>query len=238
MGSADSDPVHRPYLGEAAADRVAGRRRQLVDAARSHLATDGGWERLTITQLCSDAGLNKRYFYESFEHLDAVAGAVVDDLVDQLSAIAVREATDGIEAGLETADLAAQVLGSVVEWLVADDQRATVLFATATGHPAARGYRRRAMDALARTLSAFSLDYHGAAEPPAIVGTGAALLIGGSAEAVLQWLERDRPTGLDELVDDLARFWVAIGDAAVEQVLGSMSSDRDPGKAQDRATRS
>ena len=46
------------------------------------------WRSATVEQLCSAAGLNKRYFYEGFADLDELASAVVDDIADE-----VRRAT-------------------------------------------------------------------------------------------------------------------------------------------------
>ncbi len=217
--------VRRPYQGASAEQRVATRRRQLLDAAFAALATDGAWEQLSITQLCRDAGLNKRYFYESFEALDEVAGAVLDDLVTRLLDIGGGEAAAAIADGFDTPALARRVLGRVVTWLVEDRRRATVLFATASDHPQARQHRQTAMRALAGGLAAFGVDYHGAIEPPAVVRSAAALLIGGSAEAIVQWLADDDAVDLDHLVDDLAALWVAVGDAAVERARAAQERD-------------
>ncbi len=73
-----SSPV-RSYLGASAADRVAGRRRRLMDVAFELMASDG-WSNVTIELLCRTAKLNKRYFYESFADLEQLVAAVVDEL--------------------------------------------------------------------------------------------------------------------------------------------------------------
>jgi AcrR family transcriptional regulator len=64
----------RPYRGVAAADRVAHRREALLDAALE-VFTENGWDALSARRICEQAGLARRYFYESFADLDALIAA-------------------------------------------------------------------------------------------------------------------------------------------------------------------
>jgi AcrR family transcriptional regulator len=220
--------VHRSYLGESAEARVQARRRLLIDAAFERLSTEGGLRRLSIAQLCRDANLNKRYFYESFADLDALAGAVVDDLATRLLAIGQGAAMEAIQAQMDTPTLARHVLKAVIEWLVDDPRRASLLFTVIADHPRAQAQRQDAIAKLAQGLSAFSLEYHQATEPHVIAQVGSALLVGGSIEVVLAWLEGRLPVSLDELVDDLASFWVGVGDSAI--ALTKQRADADAPK--------
>jgi len=215
--------VRRRYLGKPAEERAAERRRRLRDAAFVRLAETPGWHDVTIGSLCNDAGLNKRYFYESFGDLDEVAGAVVDDLAGELLALASAAATGGNDRGLAVADLARTVLTATVTWLAEDPRRATVLFAASADHPNARAHRRAVVQLLASALTTFAYGYHGSsmdeavdgARAEAIAQVGSAMFIGGTVEAVLQWLDDPTKLAIDELVDYLAELWVAIGDRAV-----------------------
>lgn len=207
--------VHRSYLGESAEERVESRRRALVDAAFERLSGEGGFRALSIAQLCRDAQLNKRYFYESFDDLDQVAAAVVDELAAELLRVGQAAAIEGIGRQLATPDLARHALAAVIGWLVEDPRRAKTLFTSVGDHPSSMAHRQDAIDKLAAGLSAFSLEYHQASEPHAIVQVGSAMLIGGSIEVVLAWLAGRMTVSLDELVDDLAGFWVAVGDDAI-----------------------
>lgn len=207
--------VHRPYLGETAEERVEARRRALVDAAFERLASEGGFRELSIAQLCRDAQLNKRYFYESFDDLDQVAAAVVDELASELLRVGQTAAIEGMGRGLDTPALARHALAAVLGWFVEDPRRAKTLFTSVGDHPSSMAHRQDAIDKLAAGLSAFSLDYHRASTPHPIVQVGSALLIGGSIEVVLAWLGGRMAISLEELVDDLAGFWVAIGDDAI-----------------------
>ncbi|MCA9576312.1 MAG: hypothetical protein R3B40_22975 [Polyangiales bacterium] len=208
-------PIHRPYLGESAEQRVETRRKTLIDTAFAQLSDDGGWRGLSIAQLCRDAQLNKRYFYESFSDLESLAGAVVDDLAVQLLGIGSEAAIEAMSAGMDTATLARQVLGRVIGWLVEDPRRPKVLFTTMSDHPHTQAHRQETINTLAQGLSAFSLDYHHAPGPLPIAQIGSAMLIGGSAEIILGWLSGQFDMTFDELLDDVAALWVAVGDGAI-----------------------
>lgn len=62
MERVSSTPA-RSYGGVSATDRKLERRRRLTDAALDVMATDE-WRSATVEQICSSAGLNKRYFYQ------------------------------------------------------------------------------------------------------------------------------------------------------------------------------
>ena len=204
----------RPYLGEPAEDRVRSRRARLVETAFALLA-DNGWRDVRIDALCRRAGLNKRYFYESFSSLDEVAGAVVDDLAARLLEVGLRALAEGQAAQVARDELTRRVLGAAIAFLTEDPRRARVLFAEIAGSPAAIAHRRQAIAGLAEALADYGHEHHdarGATDPIAAVGS--ALLIGGTAEAILAWLDDDRGMSRTQLVDDLADLWDAVGDRA------------------------
>jgi AcrR family transcriptional regulator len=76
----------RPYGGVQARDRVAERRRRLLDAGLEVLA---GAERAiepTVRAICAVAGISMRYFYESFSDKDALVAAVFDAVIADIAA--------------------------------------------------------------------------------------------------------------------------------------------------------
>jgi AcrR family transcriptional regulator len=77
--------VTMPFKGVSAADRRRDRRRRLVAAAFA-LAGSEGAGALGVGRVCLDAGLTKRYFYESFPSLAALQSAVVDHAIAVMSA--------------------------------------------------------------------------------------------------------------------------------------------------------
>jgi AcrR family transcriptional regulator len=78
MSNADEGSGQR-YAGVAFEVRKDTRRRQLLDAALQLL--DGeGFAAVTARRVCKEAGLNNRYFYESFTDIEALLDAQVDRL--------------------------------------------------------------------------------------------------------------------------------------------------------------
>lgn len=204
----------RPYQGESATNRISARRRQLLDTAFGLMTTDG-WRQVTIDNLCREAKLNKRYFYESFPDLDALAGALVDDLATQLITLGMQTVGEAVAAGLPTGALARKVLGAVVGFLTDEPQRARILFSEVANSPQAIAHRQAAMQAFAQTLSAYAHQHHGAADASdPIAPLAASLLIGGSIDAILNWLDGRIPMSREQFIDDLAALWVIAGDGA------------------------
>src|SRR6202165_1382300 len=86
--------ARRPYGRVSAEDRSAERRRRLLDAGLELFGTKG-IAATTIADICDEAGLTKRYFYESFATIDDLAGAVFADITDRL----VEQVAPAIAAG-------------------------------------------------------------------------------------------------------------------------------------------
>src|SRR5689334_2040397 len=76
----------RPYRGVQARDRVAERRRRLLDAGLELLGGSDGPPELTVRAVCAEAGITARYFYESFTDKDALVAAVFDRVVADIAA--------------------------------------------------------------------------------------------------------------------------------------------------------
>jgi AcrR family transcriptional regulator len=76
--------VTMPFKGVSAEDRRRQRRGRLVEAAFAIAGTEGAGA-LGVSRVCLDAGLTKRYFYESFASLAALQSAVVDHAIAVMS---------------------------------------------------------------------------------------------------------------------------------------------------------
>ena len=77
--------VVRPYRGVSAQDRIALRRRQLLDAGLELFGTRG-ISAVGVGDVCAEAGLTKRYFYESFPSIEELAEAVFEEIRTNLMA--------------------------------------------------------------------------------------------------------------------------------------------------------
>lgn len=197
--------TRRNYAGQTGTERVATRRSALLDAAFA-LVGERGWAQLSIEAMCRRAGLNKRYFYESFDGLDGAMAALIE-----------RVARDTIDACLEAVpetgtaeELTTVAVRTMVEHVTDDRRRARVLFEPPPPGGAAAA-RRAAITREAITLAAARArtvfpggDATGFALP-------AALVVGGTSQAVLDWLHGGVDCTRDELIDGLVTMWLAIG---------------------------
>lgn len=223
----------RTYQGESAEQRLRARRQLLIDTCFRLMASDM-WRQVSLNQLCREAGLSKRYFYESFADLVALEDAVADDLASRLMGAGFEAAQAAQDKGLSTEQLARHVMSVVVDWLLDDPLRARVLFAGVGANPRAQEKRKAVIRQLANALAVFGQEYHEAreqldAKPGRAIGqAGAALLIGGSIEMLLGWLDGDIALSREELVESLSGFWVAVGSDAVAQTKRRIAAAAAP----------
>jgi AcrR family transcriptional regulator len=213
----DAERQPTRWAGVPPADRRAERRALLVEAAFDLLGTEG-WGGTTVRAVCHAARLNPRYFYESFDDLDALVVAVYDQLVGQMSA-AVMGAVAA--AGDDTSDQTRAAVAAIVGFVDDDRRRARVLYVEALGNEALNRRRIETGHALVAAVEQHAIDRHGA--PPAgeqIGRIGAAVVVGGTSELVLAWLDGRIDVSRDQLVDDATALFLAVGDAAAAVALG------------------
>ncbi|WP_420465525.1 TetR/AcrR family transcriptional regulator [Panacagrimonas sp.] len=76
-------PTRRRYRGVDAGARQEERRRQFVEAGLECFGSRG-YHAVTVRELCAQAQLTERYFYESFKDREALFAAVYADLIAHL----------------------------------------------------------------------------------------------------------------------------------------------------------
>jgi AcrR family transcriptional regulator len=108
----------RTYAGVSASDRDARRRRQLLDAGLELFGT-AGYRATTVRQLCREARVSDRYFYEQFDSTEDLLLAVYDECTARLEQAALAALGD---RGDEVGDLARRGLDAFLA-LVEDDPR-------------------------------------------------------------------------------------------------------------------
>ena len=86
-------PAGRAYAGESQAERVARRRQQFLDAGLQVFGTSG-YRTATVRQLCRQAELTDRYFYESFENTEDLLVAVYEREFDHLQQVVLAALAD------------------------------------------------------------------------------------------------------------------------------------------------
>ncbi|RAV00110.1 TetR/AcrR family transcriptional regulator [Mycolicibacter senuensis] len=204
----------RTYAGQPADVRRRDRRARLTEAAL-HVLANGDWRGITVEKLCTAAGLNKRYFYESFSDLDAVATAVVDDIAQQLRAVALQAT-----AANATQPLAVQALATVdalVNTLAEDPRRATVLLGAVALSPALQRHRDDIMVGLTGMLVEHARTVHDVElESDPLAQVAPAFIIGGTADAILSFIQGRAEVTKEELVQSIATLWLITGNGAVQ----------------------
>lgn len=216
-----SESPQRAYGGQSAAERRRQRRRRLLDAALDAMARTE-WRTATVDKLCAAAGLNKRYFYESFDDVDSLAAAVVDDIADEVRTATLEAVGAVIEQPLEVQALAG--VAAAVRALVDDPRRARILLGGVAASPALQAHRTTVMHRLTDVLIGHGRAVHGVeleADPLAKVAPS--FIVGGTAEAILAFVNGDVDLPVDELIGQLATLWLITGNGAAQVARARMT---------------
>jgi AcrR family transcriptional regulator len=141
----------RTYGGVSADERIAARRTKLLDAGLELFGTQG-FAATGVKDICREAGLTDRYFYESFSDNEALFLAVFDGLTDSLFssvAVAVVDGEDDAESQLRNA------IGAFVGALATDPRKPRVLFTeAAAAGPSAAAHMRTTLRRFAALVAA------------------------------------------------------------------------------------
>ncbi|MBJ8337769.1 TetR/AcrR family transcriptional regulator [Antrihabitans sp. YC3-6] len=202
-----TDPVVvvRPFRGVSAADRVRQRRDALLDAGLKALA-DGPLASVTVDDISSRAGLSKRYFYEHFHTRNDLFVALVERLIEQLTA-AVATASQAPNTGM-LGRLHDAVVG-VVSVLIEDPGNAR-LFVDTLGGDQLRDTVRRTEHAMAVMLIDVTIADTQVTEKERVrLNMGALILVSGTAQAVSDWLNGTIDLSRTELIEEIVKLAAA-----------------------------
>ena len=188
----------RSWAGVAPDDRRAERRTLLLDAAFELLGTEG-WAGTTVRAVCQQAALNPRYFYESFDDLDALLVAVYDRLTLELRV----EIEKAVATATTLEDVVRATVASTVRFIDSDRRRGRILYAEALGNEALNRRRIDAGFAVADLITAGSRDVsHQLA---------AAFVVGGFSEVLMAWLDGRIKVSRSRLIAQTTDLFLAIG---------------------------
>jgi AcrR family transcriptional regulator len=195
----DPERSRRPYGGVSAEDRRTERRRRLLDAGLELFGTKG-IAATTIADVCAQAGLTKRYFYESFDTIDDLAGAVFGEVTGRL----VEQVAPAIAAGggVDPRPALTVYLGAVL-----GDPRLARLLGAESRTPALAerqaGFGSRAV--------ALWFEFAAGADDPA-VRLRAHAFAGALDEVALAWTEGELDLSIDQVIDELVDVFHGITD--------------------------
>ncbi len=210
-----------PYGGVSAGARVASRRDRLLAAGLELFGTQG-YLRTTIDQVCAQAGLTKRYFYESFRSCEDLLGALVRSLwveAAQRGMAAVAAAQGGPESRIR------QGIGAVVSYYTGDVRRGRVAFLEAVGiSDRIEVQRREYVGVFTTLLHSYAAELLGERVPPEqLMRLNAAALVGAGSELVTEFVlgaVAISPAGLADYLTSLALAMIGIEPGGVAAAAG------------------
>jgi AcrR family transcriptional regulator len=169
----------------------------------------------TVRAVCHNAELNARYFYESFDDIDALLVAVYDFVAAELADAISRAPIASAKSPLEAARIGME---AIVRFIDEDRRRARVLYVEALGNEALARHRL-AMDRVAvASIEEQAIEAAGTwPQGERVSQVGAAMLVGGLSEVLRDWVDGRVEVTRDQLIDDLAVLALALG-AATEQI--------------------
>ena len=205
-------PARTPsrWNGLSTEERQRERRQLLVEAALELLANEG-MAGTTVRAVCAKARLNPRYFYESFDELDALVVAVYDHVVGLMR---TRIAEALAEVGDHPRDTVRATVTAIFTFVDDDRTMGRVLYVEALGNEALNVRRMQTgfdlVDALQRDVA--RRRGQSGAEPLARLAS--AMLVGGMSETVSAWLDGRIDMTRDEIIHDTSALVLAVGERA------------------------
>ncbi|HEY2720045.1 MAG TPA: TetR/AcrR family transcriptional regulator [Solirubrobacteraceae bacterium] len=202
--------TERIYAGRSAQERKDARRRALLDAGLELIGTQG-WTQTSVRGVYQLAGVSPRFFYESFESLDALAVAVYDEIVSEATANVIAAVSS---AGADRHDQAEAAIRAVVDGLREDPRKARVVFVEALGSEALARRRRQTLRELAGVIEALGAASYDVLPPDPLTKVTSALLAGGIFELLVAYTDGSIEVSEQQLIGDAAALVVGLGDAA------------------------
>ena len=202
----------RAYGGRSAEEREEERRRKLLDAGLE-LIGNRGWAETSVRGVYQHAGVSPRFFYESFDNLDALAVAVFDEIVDDVTGRVIDAVAT---AGPDRDEQARAAMGTLVDAAHEDPRRARVVFVEALGSEPLARRRRQMVHDLAGVIGAL-----GEASDAPLGRMTSAVVAGGLVELLVAWLDGSLDVTEEELIRDGAALVVGVGDTARDLARGA-----------------
>jgi AcrR family transcriptional regulator len=206
---AQASSLVRPWRGVSPEQRVAERRSRLLDAALEVFVART-FHGAKVRDVCQEAGLTERYFYESFADKEALLMALAVQIVSDFVAAAgpsIERAEDDLEAAIDGA------MRAVVSSLIDDPRRARILFVEVVGvSPRIEDERRTVIRSLVEVIRAAVARAYGAWAIESVeVELIARSVIGAASELLVSYVRDELPLNQEELVVNLKRLFMRAG---------------------------
>ena len=188
----------RPYRGVDAAERLADRRRRLLEAGLDLLgAGDRDLTDLTVRAVCGRAGLGLRYFYESFTDKDDLTGHVYDWVIGRIATT-----TQAAVAAAPAGEKSRAAMANIVRTIATDNRIGQLLFSSHLSNAVV--LRKRAESFTLMAMLTFQTASEMGAQRDPQTKAGAHFVVGGVTQTITAWLDGDIELDDVQLVDHLA----------------------------------
>jgi len=201
----------RRHRGVEPEQRRSDRRARLVTACLE-LIGEAGVSAVNAESVAARAGLTKRYFYENFTDRDALLAELLDEFFTEIHST-IENALSSAPRSVD--DKAHIIAASLVDVLRNDPQRARLYIET-PGNPRLQARREQAYELFTELmLKNFPPDNTrerpiSRAETIERQRLSALLLVAGTTQAVITWLQGDIQLPRPGVVDELARVIVSV----------------------------
>jgi AcrR family transcriptional regulator len=199
----------RPYGGVEARDRIAQRRRRLLEAGLDLLGGADDAAELTVRAICRQSGVSARYFYESFTDKDALVAAVFDWVIADIAAT-----TQAAVAAAPQDEVARAAMANIVRTIVEDARIGRLLFSSHLANAVLARKRVEAGGLMAALSAQQAIASLGVRANDRVTATSH-FVVGGVVQTISAWLAGEVDLSADDLVDQLAAVLDRLGDPAL-----------------------
>ncbi len=214
----------RVYAGKTAEARSSERRRRFLEAGVKVIGQRGLTD-ATVRGVCEAAGLSTRFFYESFDDLEALALEVYHECVASAASSLVPAVASAGATQREKADTAMRLL---VGYLDEEPERALIVFIESLGIGALSASRRQTTRLLASFVMSIAQDVYPLTEADPGLQVAATLVAGGVAELLASLLDGSLDLPRAKVMEHGANLLVAIGEAVSAQAAGGSGAGTPP----------
>lgn len=198
----------RRYRGMTSDEYQQERRARLYGTALA-LFTEQGYGQTPISQVCAEAGVSTRHFYELYRDREALVCDVFDQLTAQCAAAISTSLTTEFD---DPFDSIAQAIRAFLDFVLNDKRRAHFLCVQIVGiSEKVESHRRQTIRQLANLVAkqANALSQHGAL-PQRDYRLPALMLTGAVNELIVEHLTSDQPMSIDEITREMNLFFRAM----------------------------
>jgi len=165
---------------------------------------------LTVRGVCKESGLIARYFYESFDDVDALAVAVHEHVIEDLVTHTLERLA---HAGADSDEQLRFALSAIIDHLAEDPRRGRVLFLAPLAMPALMARRPAIVTMFAGLVRTEASEYVDLPEDTAEIA--ARFLVGGFGEVLTAWQDGSLDVTREDLVERCFLMFRGIVEALV-----------------------